>query len=171
MHSQEQFFNTKSFVQLPSVFKCQPWPCAVFHCPTNTGASTEQPLDPTGAIGIVFILHTAPYPPGRVTALILKNTPPKGTQWPSQALVIYYCKQMKRVSQRMHSPSLESPLVQHSTPLCLGQSFSEFQSGFASKSTLPYQHQVHSSGLACCTTPYTAKATSGSNQFLQNPAK
>lgn len=86
--------------------------------------------------------------------------------------MIYYCKQTNEKGLRgCTPPHLNLHLTQHSTLLCLGQSFSEFQSGFVSKSTFHYQHQVHSSGLACFTTIYTATAISGSNQFLQNPAK
>lgn len=131
-----------------------------------------QHRSPTGSCWALLILHTAPHPSGRVTALLLRDIPAELTKWPSQALVIHYCKQTNLKGLRgCTPPHLHLRLVQHSTVLCLGQSFSKFQSGFVSKSTFHYQHQVHFSGLACFTTIYTVRAISGSNQFLQNPAK
>lgn len=139
-----------------------PGPCAVFQCPRNTGASTEHPLDPTHSSSCIRQGHR----------LLLRDIPPEETEQPSQAWVIHYCKQTNSKGLRgCTTLHLNLQLVQHSTVLCLGQSFCKFQSGFVSKSTFHNQHQVHFSGLTCCTTIYTARAISGSNQFLQNPAK
>lgn len=169
MHSQEQFPSKKSFERLPSVFKCKPppsdaspGPCAVCQCPRNTGASTEHPLDPTHSSSSTRQGHsTAP-----------QGHPTRGNRVAFTSLGESLLQTNKfKGSQRMHSPHLNLQLVQHSTVLCLGQSFSKFQSGFVSKSTFHYQHQVHFSGLACFTTIYTVRAISGSNQFLKNPAK
>lgn len=171
-HSQEQFLTEKSFEKLPSVFEATPQVPALGLVLCSTTPQTLVPALSTHWVLLgLFIPHTAPHPSGRVTALLLRN-PPKLPQRPSQALVIYYCKQANEKGLRgCTPPHLHLQLAQHSTVLCPGQSFSKFQSGFVSKSTFHYQHQVHFLALACFITVYTARAISGSNQFLQNPAK
>lgn len=119
----------------------------------------------------LLIPHTAPHPSGRVTALLLRN-PPELPQRPSLALLIYFCKQANERGLRgCTPPHLHLQLAQHSTALRLGQSFSKFQSGFVSKSTFHYQHQVHFLALACLplfTQPELFQALTNSCRIQQN---